>query len=107
MASQKSESDDPERSRRTFVLGHPMNDWFVYIAKTNSGHFYTGISNNVVKRIEKHNSGKGAKYARMHGLFELVYTSGPLTKSDALKREFQIKGWTHEKKGKLIKGEWS
>ena len=106
MASLRSELDDPERSRRTFVLGHPMNNWYVYIAKTRSGHFYTGVSNNVTKRIEKHNSGKGSKYARMHGEFRLVYTSGPLTKSGALKREIQIKGWTHAKKAKLISGEW-
>lgn len=106
MASQRSELDDPERSRRTFVLGHLMNNWHVYIAKTQSGHFYTGVSNNVARRIEKHNSGRGAKYARMHEGFTLVYTSGPLTKSDALKREIQIKGWTHAKKAKLISGEW-
>lgn len=84
-----------------------MHDWYVYIAETESGQFYTGVSNNVNKRIRKHNTGKGSKYARMHGGFRLVYTSEQLTKSDALKREIQIKGWTHAKKEKLISGEWN
>ncbi len=83
-----------------------MKDWYVYIAETITGQFYTGVSTNVNKRIEKHNIGKGSKYARMHGQFRLVYTSEPFTKSDALKREIQIKGWTHAKKEKLISGEW-
>jgi len=93
-------------SRRAFVLGHLMHDWYVYIAETESGQFYTGISNNVTKRIEKHNTGRGSKYARMHGHFKLVYTSEPLTKSDALKREIQIKSWSHAQKEKLIRGNW-
>jgi putative endonuclease len=83
-----------------------MKDWYVYIAETTSGKLYTGVSKNVTKRINKHNQGKGSRYARMQGGFRLVYKSDPLTKSDALKREIQIKGWTHSKKEKLIKGEW-
>ena len=80
-------------------------DWFVYIAKASTGYLYTGVTNNVSKRIEKHNSGKGAKFARMHGEFKLVYTSDPTTKSEALKREIEIKGWTKANKQKLINGE--
>ena len=83
-----------------------MNNWYVYIAKTVSGQLYTGVSNSVADRIEKHNSGKGAKYTRANGPVTLVYVSGSVTKSEALKREIQIKGWTRAKKLKLISGEW-
>jgi putative endonuclease len=83
-----------------------MKDWYVYIAQTGTGYYYTGVSNDVAKRIEKHNSGHGSKFARMHGDFRLVYTSEPATKSEALKREIQIKGWTRAKKKKLISGDW-
>lgn len=78
----------------------------MYIAETESGYLYTGVSNDVPARIEKHNSGKGSKFARMHREFRLVYASAPMTKSEALKREIQIKGWAKEKKLKLIEGEW-
>jgi putative endonuclease len=77
-------------------------DWFVYIARTEKGHYYTGISNDVAKRIGKHNSGKGAKFARMHSGFTLVYTSEAMTRSDALKREAEIKTWTRAKKEAFI-----
>lgn len=83
-----------------------MMEWFVYIAETQSGHFYTGVSNDVRRRMNKHNSGRGSKFARMHPEFRLVYTSPPMTKSDALRREIQIKGWTKQKKEKLVKEEW-
>jgi putative endonuclease len=83
-----------------------MNNWYVYIAKTVSGLLYTGISNNVASRIEKHNKGKGSRFIRANGPVTLVYISESLTKSQALKREIQIKGWKREKKEKLISGEW-
>lgn len=84
-----------------------MNNWYVYIAKTVSNQLYTGVSNNVANRIEKHNSGKGARFTRANGPVTLVYVSGSLTKSEALKREIQIKGWSRKKKEKLISGVWN
>jgi predicted GIY-YIG superfamily endonuclease len=79
-----------------------MDNWFVYIAETANGTYYTGISTDVAKRIAKHNSGHGAKFARLHGQFKLVYTSPALTRSEALKREFEIKSWPKAKKRLLV-----
>jgi putative endonuclease len=81
--------------------------WYTYIAKAKTGRYYTGITNNPSKRIEKHNSGKGARMAIEQGPFELVYVSDAFpNKSEARKREAQTKGWSREKKEKLINGEW-
>lgn len=81
--------------------------WFVYIAKAKTGRYYTGITTNDKDRIGKHNSGKGSRFAKQQGPFELIYTSSPFpNKSEARKREIQIKGWSREKKMKLIKWEW-
>ncbi len=81
--------------------------WFVYIAKTDKGIYYTGITPNPLARIEKHNNGQGSQLARQQGPFELVYISEPFAnKSGARIREAQIKGWSRNKKEKLIKGEW-
>lgn len=81
--------------------------WFVYIAKAKTERFYTGITTNSTKRIIKHNSGKGSRFAIEQGPFELIYTSGTFPdKSEARKREIQIKGWSREKKLKLINGVW-
>ncbi|MDO8566347.1 MAG: GIY-YIG nuclease family protein [Candidatus Moranbacteria bacterium] len=81
--------------------------WYTYIAQAKTGRYYTGITNDPLKRIEKHNTGEGARMAIEQGPFELVYVSNVFPgKSEARKREAQIKGWSREKKEKLIHGEW-
>lgn len=78
-------------------------EWFVYIVccqKDNS--FYTGITNNLYKRIEAHNKNKGAKYTRGRGPIKLIKSFGPMTKSEALSLEFKIKQLSREDKLKLI-----
>lgn len=83
------------------------NSWYVYIAKAKTGRYYTGITKNPNERIIKHNSGKGSRFAVEQGPFELVYISKVFpNKSAARKREIQIKGWSREKKLKLISGMW-
>jgi putative endonuclease len=82
-------------------------NWYVYIAKTRTGRYYTGITTNPEKRIIKHNQGEGAQLAKQQGPFKLIYISKVfLDKSKARKREIQIKGWSRKKKEKLINGEW-
>ena len=54
-----------------------------------------------------HNQGYGSKMAKDQGKFELVYTSDSFaSKSEARKREIQLKGWSRLKKEKLISGEY-
>ena len=80
--------------------------WYLYIARARTRRFYTGISQDPVKRIERHNKGEGARFARQQGPFALVYVTPPFkTKADARKREIQIKNWSQAKKEKLISGE--
>ncbi len=65
---------------------------------------YTGIAVDVEKRIEVHNSGKGAKYTRSRLPVSLVYKEEGFTKSEALKRELEIKDLTRKEKEALIQG---
>lgn len=82
--------------------------WYVYIAETRVGYFYTGITTDPEHRIVKHNSGEGAQLAIDQGPFTLKYVSSPFkTKSSARKREIQVKDWSQDKKLKLISGEWN
>ncbi|MEK6564269.1 MAG: GIY-YIG nuclease family protein [Candidatus Omnitrophota bacterium] len=84
-----------------------MQEWYVYIAKARTQRFYTGITTDPLKRVIKHNSGEGSRFAINQGPFSLVYVSVPFSsKSEARKREIQIKGWSRVKKLKLINGEW-
>jgi putative endonuclease len=82
-------------------------DWYAYICKARTGRYYVGITNNPTARLKKHNAGIGSQFARDQGPFELVYVSTALTsKSEARKREIQLKGWARSKKEKLINGDW-
>ena len=76
--------------------------WFVYIAACKDRSYYIGISNDVKRRIEKHNSGKSAKYLRGNPPIILLYTEKHSNKSQARKREMQLKKWSRKKKEWLI-----
>jgi putative endonuclease len=78
--------------------------WMIYILKLNNGAFYTGITNNIDKRMDQHARGRGSKCVRSHLPFSLVYQELVQTKSAALKREAQIKRLSRVKKEELIEG---
>ena len=63
---------------------------------------YTGITNNLQKRIIAHNSGKGAKYTKARLPVKLVYKESYKTKGASLKREFEIKKLKRTEKLNLI-----
>ena len=78
------------------------NTWYLYILRCKDNTLYTGITTDVEKRFEAHNSGKGAKYTRGRGPLELVYREECGDHSAALKRELEIKALQREEKMKLI-----
>lgn len=77
-------------------------DWVVYILKCNDQTLYTGSSNNVVLRFQKHCLGKGAKYTKGRAPFSLVYLEECFSHGEALKRECFIKQQSRKKKWELI-----
>jgi len=79
-----------------------MERWFVYILLCQDGSYYTGATNNVIKRIEDHVNGRGARYTKSHKPKKLVYQEDFATKKEAIKRERQIKKWPKTKKEALI-----
>lgn len=72
--------------------------WFVYVIQCSDGSFYTGATNNLKKRFLEHKTGKGGRYTRSHKPVKIVYSESFLTKSEALKKEAEIKSWRREKK---------
>lgn len=77
--------------------------WYVYILLCGDGSFYTGISNSPKRRFSDHKNGKGGRYTRLHKPIKIIYLEKLPTKSAALKRESQIKGWSRVKKIKILK----
>ena len=78
------------------------NTWYLYILRCGDNTLYTGITTDVEKRFEAHQSGKGAKYTRGRGPLELVYRETCGDHSSALKREAQIKKLSREQKQALL-----
>ncbi len=80
--------------------------WFVYIVRCSDNSYYVGITPDVARRIILHNTGDGAEHAKIHRPVTLLYSKQYQNKSEARKREIQIKGWSRLKKEKLINGEY-
>ena len=75
-------------------------DWIVYILKCADGTLYTGITNDLSRRMSEHEMGQGAKYTKGRGPLQLVYQEDCQERGHALKREIEIKSL--DRKAKLL-----
>ena len=76
--------------------------WYTYIIRCKDGTLYTGVTTDLSRRIKEHNNKKGGRYTRTRLPVKLVYKEKHPTQSAALKREFELKGWTKERKLSII-----
>ena len=79
---------------------------FVYILECSDGSYYTGVTNNLERRLYEHQSGSHSGYTSVRLPAKLVFSQefdDPMT---AIRREKQIKGWSRVKKEALIKGDF-
>lgn len=76
--------------------------WVVYILECRDGTLYTGITDDLDKRLKAHNSGRGAKYTRGRGPVELRYREMCDDHGAALRRELEIKRLSRVQKWSLI-----
>jgi putative endonuclease len=81
--------------------------WHVYIIKCADNTLYTGVTNDISRRVNRHNARKGGSYTRTRTPVTLIHSEEYPTYSAALKREAQIKRWTKKKKLALIAGDTS
>lgn len=75
---------------------------YTYILKCSDGTLYTGWTNNLTKRVDDHNSGRGAKYTKARRPVTLVYYETFETKVEAMRREYAIKQMSRTEKIKLV-----
>lgn len=78
--------------------------WYIYLLKCGDNSLYTGITNDIEKRLTSHREGKGSKYVRSRLPIKLVHQEEYNLKEEASRRELEIKSWPREKKLVLIKG---
>ena len=76
---------------------------YTYIVKCSDGTFYTGWTNDLTRRMEAHNHGRGAKYTKARRPVTLIYYETFETKEEAMKREYAIKRLSRKEKEELIR----
>jgi len=86
-----------------------MNQYYVYIMTNRSKTLYTGITNNLIRRVYEHKSKIIEGFTKKYNITKLVYFEETNDVQAAIKREKQIKGWLRKKKIELIEAanpEW-
>src|SRR3989344_3785289 len=76
--------------------------YYVYLIECEDKTIYTGITTDIQRRFREHESGKGGVYTRSKKVKKILHTEQFETRSEAQKREKEIKGWRREKKLSLI-----
>lgn len=76
--------------------------WFVYVLRCNDGTLYTGITNDLERRVAAHEAGTGAKYTRARRPLRLVLQEPATDRGTALRREAEIKKLSRARKLDLI-----
>lgn len=76
---------------------------YTYVVQCSDGTYYTGWTNNLKKRIDTHNRGKGAKYTRNRIPVQLVYFEIFETRGEAMSREYRIKKMSRKEKEEMIR----
>jgi putative endonuclease len=91
-----------EGSRLSLSHGMPRDRYFVYIMTNVSRTLYTGVTNNLVRRVYEHKNKIIPGFTSRYNITELVYFEETSDVQAALTREKEIKGWRRAKKSQLI-----
>jgi predicted GIY-YIG superfamily endonuclease len=78
--------------------------YYVYILECSNKALYTGITTDIDRRFAEHRAGEGGHYTNSNRPVRIRYHEIYATRSEATKREIQIKRWSRTKKLALIKG---
>ncbi len=82
-----------------------MRDYFVYIITNHSGTLYTGVTNDLTRRVYEHKAQAGGSFTRKYRMNKLLYFEQTGDILSAIEREKQIKGWRRSRKLELVKSQ--
>ena len=84
------------------VISKSNEKWYLYIIKCKDGKLYTGITNDLKRRLQQHNRGQGCRFTRGRSPVKLLHNEIYPSIEAALKRETEIKGWKRDRKLTLL-----
>ena len=96
----KTDSTSASSVKLLFILMN-RSMWYVYILNCDQKTFYVGMTNNLESRLADHRN-KGSFFTKKFSDIELVHSEQFNSKSEAAKREQQLKGWSRVKKIAMI-----
>lgn len=76
--------------------------WTVYIIECSDCTFYTGITNDLARRLDQHNTGRASRYTRTRRPVRMIYQEDYVSRSEASIREWEIKSLSRKEKENLI-----
>jgi putative endonuclease len=85
-------------------MGSKSEPWFCYLLLCRDGFLYTGMTNDVARRVEKHNKGLGPEFTKRRRPVELIWSQEFPDRFAARRREVELKGWNRKKKLNLVAG---
>jgi putative endonuclease len=92
-----------DKGKREQQKGQSMGEYFVYIlASKRNGTLYTGVTNNLLKRVDEHKNNLIAGFTSKYNVHNLVYYERYSDINSAIAREKRIKKWKREWKIELI-----
>jgi len=77
--------------------------WLLYILKCKDGTYYTGITNDLSRRVKQHNEGTASRYTRSRRPVKVIFQEPCRSKSSALKKEYAVKSLTRKMKEAYIR----
>ena len=83
-------------------MPRPHRSWSVYILRCRDGSLYTGATNDLARRLDRHATGKGSRYTRSRLPVRLVYEEHARNRGAALRREGALKRLTRAEKVALV-----
>ena len=86
------------------MKNNTAKNWSVYILQCSDGTYYTGITNDIDKRLKMHCHGKAARYTAQRLPVRLCYNQEGYSQGEARREEIILKDWSKKKKIKLIEG---
>jgi putative endonuclease len=84
-------------------MSNKKPQYYIYIISNQHGMLYTGVTSNLIRRVEEHQRGEGSRYASKFHITRLVYRETTPDINTALAREKEIKAWRRKKKLALIR----
>lgn len=99
----KKRGECPELVEGPYLSKFGAMNFYFYFARCADDSLYAGYCKDIQAREAKHNAGEGAKYTRSRKPVKIIYSEPFETRTDAMRREAQVKKWTRIKKENLIR----